>query len=99
MSIYDTQIEGIDGTPLDLASFKGQATLVVNVASRCGLTPQYEGLQRLHERYRGRGFSVLAVPCNQFGQQEPAPEAEIAEFCSSNYGVSFPLTAKKDVNG
>jgi glutathione peroxidase len=77
----------------------GRATLVVNVASRCGLTPQYEALQRLHERFEPQGFSVLGVPCNQFGEQEPGTPEEIAAFCSETYAVSFPLTAKVDVNG
>ena len=100
MGVYDLgAIEGIDGTPIDLARMQGQTTLVVNVASKCGLTPQYEALQRLHERFAPRGFSVLAVPCNQFGEQEPGSEEEIEDFCSSMYGVSFPISAKTDVNG
>jgi glutathione peroxidase len=97
--VYDVPIGGIDGRPLDLASLKGGPTLVVNVASRCGLTPQYAGLQRLYERFNDRGFTVLGVPCNQFGQQEPGTPEEIVEFCTTNYGVSFPLTEKIDVNG
>lgn len=84
---------------MDLGQFRGKTTLVVNVASKCGLTPQYEGLQRLHERFAGRGFSVLGVPCNQFGGQEPGSDQEIATFCSTNYGVSFPMTEKVEVNG
>jgi glutathione peroxidase len=100
MGVYDLgEIEGIDGRPIELARLKGEATLVVNVASKCGLTPQYAALQRLHVRFAQRGFTVLAVPCNQFGEQEPGSEEEIEEFCSSNYGVSFPITAKTDVNG
>lgn len=99
MAIYDKTISALDGSPLDLTDFKGKATLVVNVASRCGLTPQYEGLEKLHEQYRGRGFSVLGVPCNQFGQQEPGTSDEIATFCSTTYGVTFPMTEKVDVNG
>jgi glutathione peroxidase len=100
MGVYELgEIEGIDGRPIDLAQLKGQATFVVNVASNCGLTPQYAALQRLHERFAERGFSVLAVPCNQFGEQEPGSEEEIEDFCSSAYGVSFPIAAKTDVNG
>src|SRR4051794_22671369 len=99
MSIYDISMTSLDGKPLDLSQFKGQATLVVNVASKCGLTPQYEGLQALYDRYRDRGFSILGVPCNQFADQEPGAEEEIASFCSANYGVSFPLTSKVEVNG
>jgi glutathione peroxidase len=92
-------LSALDGTPLDLSQFKGKATLVVNVASRCGLTPQYAGLERLHERFKERGFSVLGVPCNQFGGQEPGTSEEIAAFCSSTYSVTFPMTEKLDVNG
>jgi glutathione peroxidase len=99
MAIYDTRISALDGSPLDLEDFKGKTTLVVNVASRCGLTPQYEGLEKLHEDYQDRGFSVLGVPCNQFGQQEPGTAEEIATFCSTTYGVTFPMTEKVDVNG
>ena len=99
MSIYEIPISTIEGGPLDLGQFRGRAVLVVNVASRCGLTPQYEALQRLHERFEARGFSVLGVPCNQFGEQEPGSEDEIADFCSQEYGVTFPLTAKVEVNG
>jgi glutathione peroxidase len=99
MSIYDVKISALDGSPLDLSGFDGKATLVVNVASKCGLTPQYTGLEELHERYRDRGFSVIGVPCNQFAGQEPGTAEEIATFCSTTYGVSFPLTEKVDVNG
>jgi glutathione peroxidase len=99
MAIYENTISALDGSPLDLSAFKGKATLVVNVASKCGLTPQYEGLEKLHEQYKDRGFSVLGVPCNQFGQQEPGSSEEIATFCSTTYGVTFPLTEKVDVNG
>ena len=99
MSIYDLQLSALDGAVLNLVQFSGQATLVVNVASACGLTPQYEGLQRLHERFEPRGLTVLGVPCNQFGEQEPGAPEEIAAFCSETYAVSFPLTAKLDVNG
>jgi glutathione peroxidase len=99
MSIYDVEIALLDGTPFDLAALRGKAVLVVNVASQCGLTPQYDGLQRLHERYKDRGFSVLGVPCNQFGEQEPGDSGEIANFCSDSYTVTFPLTEKLEVNG
>lgn len=99
MSLLDTPIAALDGAPLDLAALSGRTVLVVNVASRCGLTPQYTGLEELQERYADRGFTVLGVPCNQFGGQEPGTPAEIATFCSATYGVSFPLTEKVDVNG
>jgi glutathione peroxidase len=97
--IYDVQIADLNGKPLDLAQFRGTVALVVNVASRCGLTPQYAVLEQVHERYADRGFSVLGVPCNQFGGQEPGTADEIAEFCSATYGVTFPLTEKIEVNG
>ena len=99
MGVYDLQLLALDGRVLELAEFSGRAALVVNVASRCGLTPQYEALQRVHERFEPRGFSVIGVPCNQFGEQEPGSPQEIAAFCSGEYAVSFPLTAKLDVNG
>ncbi|MDX6234126.1 MAG: glutathione peroxidase [Nocardioidaceae bacterium] len=99
MSIYDVPINRLDGTPADLKEYDGKAVLVVNVASKCGLTPQYEGLERLHESLSGRGFAVLGVPCNQFMGQEPGTPEEIAAFCSTTYGVTFPLTEKIDVNG
>jgi glutathione peroxidase len=87
------------GDPLDPTELDGRAVLVVNVASRCGLTPQYTGLERLQERYGARGLTVLGVPCNQFGEQEPGSAEEIQTFCSTTYGVSFPMTDKLDVNG
>lgn len=104
MSISDVRIAPLSsdqaaGGPANLAPQPGVATLVVNVASRCGLTPQYEGLERLQERFADRGFTVLGVPCNQFAGQEPGTAEEIAEFCSATYGVSFPLTEKVEVNG
>jgi len=100
MSIFDgIQLAALDGSPLDLAQFRGKATLVVNVASFCGLTPQYAGLEQLQQRFAADGFSVLGLPCNQFGAQEPGTPQEIATFCSTNYGVTFPLTEKVDVNG
>lgn len=97
--IYDLTLETLAGGNLDLAAFRGTPTLIVNVASQCGLTPQYEGLQALYERYRSSGLNVVGVPCNQFGEQEPGSPDEIATFCSTNYGVTFPLTAKLEVNG
>jgi glutathione peroxidase len=99
MAIYDLTPAALDGGPLDVDQLKGKATLIVNVASRCGLTPQYETLEKLQEEYQDRGFTVLGVPCNQFGQQEPGSPDEIATFCSTTYGVTFPLTEKIDVNG
>ena len=99
MSLYDIPLRSLRGEPTSLAEHKGKALLVVNVASKCGLTPQYEGLERLHERYADRGFSVLGIPCNQFGGQEPGSPDEIATFCSTTYGVTFPLTEKVEVNG
>ncbi|MDQ1741001.1 MAG: glutathione peroxidase [Pseudonocardiales bacterium] len=106
MSISDVQIAPLtpdtDGTgdaDTNLAPQPGVTTLVVNVASRCGLTPQYEGLERLQKRFADRGFTVLGVPCNQFAGQEPGSSEQIAEFCSTTYGVSFPLTEKVEVNG
>ena len=98
-AIYDIPIHTLQGQPSSLAAHKGKALLLVNVASRCGLTPQYEGLQRLQDNYGARGFSVLGFPCNQFLEQEPGTSGEIAEFCSVNYGVTFPLFEKIEVNG
>ncbi|HEY4917425.1 MAG TPA: glutathione peroxidase [Solirubrobacteraceae bacterium] len=98
MAIFEN-LSTLSGTPLDEASLQGRAVLVVNVASRCGLTPQYTGLEQLQERYGDRGFTVLGVPCNQFGEQEPGSAQEIQTFCSTTYGVSFPMTEKLDVNG
>jgi glutathione peroxidase len=92
-------LRGIDGQPLDPAHLDGKALLVVNVASKCGLTPQYEGLERLQARFGEAGFTILGVPCNQFAGQEPGTPEEIQQFCSATYGVSFPLTEKLDVNG
>ena len=89
----------IDGQEVDLSTYAGQVVLVVNTASECGLTPQYQGLQALHEAYADRGFTVLGFPCDQFGHQEPGEEAEIATFCERNYGVTFPMFSKFDVNG
>src|SRR4051794_556299 len=99
MSIYDVDIATLDGQPGNLNAYKGKAVLVVNVASKCGLTPQYTGLENLQKRYGDRGFTVLGVPCNQFGAQEPGSPEEIQTFCSTTYGVTFPMTEKVDVNG
>lgn len=99
MTIYDKAIAALDGSDLDLGAYRGKAVLVVNVASRCGLTPQYAGLEHLQERFGDRGFTVLGVPCNQFGAQEPGTAEEIETFCSTTYGVTFPMTEKVDVNG
>ena len=100
MSLLDTPIARLDGTPSSLAELAGdRATLLVNVASMCGLTPQYAGLEQLHDQYSDRGFAVVGVPSNQFGGQEPGTSAEISEFCSATYGVTFPMTEKVDVNG
>ena len=99
MSIYDTEITTLDGAPLDLSAYQGRSVLVVNVASKCGLTPQYTGLEALQQKYADRGFTVLGVPCNQFAGQEPGSAEEIQTFCSTTYGVTFPLTEKVDVNG
>jgi glutathione peroxidase len=99
MTIFDVDMDALAGGPAELDRYRGSAVLVVNVASRCGLTPQYAGLQELYDRYADRGLVVLGVPCNQFGGQEPGSADEIADFCSANYGVSFPLTEKADVNG
>ncbi|GAA4144837.1 glutathione peroxidase [Actinomadura keratinilytica] len=99
MSVYDVEIGGLRGGSADLRQYRGKAVLIVNVASKCGLTPQYAGLERLQKRYADRGFTVLGVPCNQFMGQEPGTPEEIAEFCSATYGVTFPLTEKVEVNG
>jgi len=99
MAITQMGISALDGSPLDLEQFEGKAILIVNVASKCGSTPQYAGLEEIHRRYKDRGFSVLGVPCNQFGNQEPGSPEEIVAFCSTTYGVTFPLTEKVDVNG
>lgn len=99
MAIYDHEISALDGSPLDLHQFEDKALLIVNVASKCGLTPQYTDLVKLHQEYGPRGFSVVGVPCNQFMGQEPGSAEEIQEFCSTTYGVDFPLLAKAEVNG
>jgi glutathione peroxidase len=99
MTVWDTNIAALDGSPFDLSGLAGEAVLVVNVASRCGLTPQYEGLEALQKRFADKGFTVLGVPCNQFAGQEPGTADEIQTFCSTTYGVTFPLTEKIEVNG
>jgi glutathione peroxidase len=99
MSIYDPPLHSLAGDPTSLGDYRGKALLVVNVASQCGLTPQYEGLERLQKTYGDKGFTVLGFPCNQFGEQEPGTSEEIATFCSTTYGVTFPLFAKVEVNG
>jgi glutathione peroxidase len=98
-TVYDFSAKSLTGQDKALSDFRGQALLIVNVASRCGFTPQYEGLEELQEAYEQRGFSVLGFPCNQFGHQEPGDEAEIERFCTLNYDVTFPMFAKIEVNG
>ena len=98
-SFHDFTVKTIDGKQKSLKDFSGQPVLVVNVASECGLTPQYTGLEKLYKEYKDRGLVVLGLPCNQFGAQEPGTEAQIQQFCQVNYGVDFPLTAKVEVNG
>ncbi len=99
MAIYDTDIAALDGGANPLDALNGKVTLIVNVASKCGLTPQYEQLEAIHEQFTDRGFSVLGVPCNQFMEQEPGSAEEIQTFCSTTYGVTFPMTEKIEVNG
>ena len=99
MALYDIPIHTLQGDDTKLGDYKGKTLLLVNVASKCGLTPQYEGLERLQKTYEGRGFSVIGFPCNQFMGQEPGTSEEIAQFCSATYGVTFPLMEKIDVNG
>jgi glutathione peroxidase len=99
MSIYDPSLHALDGAPTSIGDYRGKALLVVNVASKCGLTPQYEGLERLQKTYGDKGFTVLGFPCNQFGEQEPGSSEEIATFCSATYGVTFPMFEKVEVNG
>ena len=98
-SIYDFTATGIDGQPVPLSQFKGQALLVVNTASACGFTPQFAGLEALHKSYGAKGLAVLGFPCNQFGAQDKGSNSEIASFCQLNYGVSFPMLGKIEVNG
>ncbi|MCC3246208.1 glutathione peroxidase [Methylocystis sp. WRRC1] len=98
-TLYDIEATTIDGATRSLRDYAGKALLVVNVASRCGFTPQYKGLEALYRKFADRGFVILGFPCNQFGAQEPGSESEIAAFCSTNYDVTFPMFAKIDVNG
>jgi glutathione peroxidase len=98
-SIYDFSAHTLDGKPVSLKEYAGKVLLVVNTASKCGFTPQYEGLEALHQKFRDRGLEVLGFPCNQFGAQEPGTADEIGSFCQKNYGVSFPMFEKIDVNG
>src|SRR5215203_4161463 len=99
MNVYDIDLVTIDGKPQRMDVYRGKTLLIVNVASQCGFTPQYAGLQALYDKFRARGFVVLGFPCNQFGSQEPGGEAEIEEFCARNYGVTFPIYQKIEVNG
>jgi len=98
-SVHDFTVDDIHGTPVPLDRYKGEVLLIVNVASQCGFTPQYKGLEALQKRFHGRGFDVLGFPCNQFGGQEPGTESEIASFCETSFGVTFPMFSKVDVNG
>ncbi|MGV3499634.1 MAG: glutathione peroxidase [Hydrogenophaga sp.] len=98
-SVYDFEAQSIDGQTVPLSRFRGQALLIVNTASACGFTPQFAGLEKLHETYGAHGLVVLGFPCNQFGSQDPGSNEQIASFCQRNYGVSFPMMAKIDVNG
>ena len=98
-SIYDFTVNDIHGKPVKLDRYRDRVMLVVNTASNCGFTPQYKGLEALYEKFHGKGLEILGFPCNQFGGQEPGSEQEIAQFCELNYGVTFPLFAKVDVNG
>lgn len=99
MNIYNCDIKTMDGQDKFLVDYKGKILLIVNTASKCGFTPQYQGLEDLYRRYKDRGFVVLAFPCNQFGHQEPGSESEIQQFCTTRYDVSFPVFAKIEVNG
>ena len=98
-SVYDFEAKDISGKDIALSAFKGQVMLVVNTASKCGFTPQFGGLEALHNTYAAKGLAVLGFPCNQFGAQDPGSDSEIASFCQMNYGVSFPMMSKIDVNG
>lgn len=98
-SVYDFDAVDIKGNPVSLADYRGKVLLIVNTASKCGFTPQFAGLEQLHEKYRDQGLAVLGFPCNQFGSQDPGSNDDIASFCQMNYGVSFPMFAKIEVNG
>ena len=97
--VYDFEVNLLNGDLVKLSEYRGKALLIVNTASRCGFTPQYSGLEKLYDKFKVRGLEILGFPCNQFGKQEPGSSAEIAEFCSVNYGVTFPMFEKIDVNG
>jgi glutathione peroxidase len=99
MNAYDFTAQTLDGSPAPISDYKGRVLLVVNTASKCGFTPQYEGLEALYRKYDGRGLTILGFPCNQFGHQEPGDESEIANFCSTTYDVTFPMMHKIEVNG
>ena len=99
MSVYDYSAKTLDGQDVNLADYRGQVLLIVNTASKCGFTPQFEGLEALYRQYKDRGLTILGFPCNQFGAQEPGNAVEIASFCSLTYDVTFPMLAKIDVNG
>ena len=98
-SVYDFEVKRLNGESVKLSEYRGKVLLIVNTASECGFTPQYGGLEKLYGKFQGRGLEILGFPCNQFGKQEPGSSAEIAEFCSVNYGVTFPMFEKIDVNG
>ncbi|MGX4642888.1 glutathione peroxidase [Massilia sp. SYSU DXS3249] len=99
MDVFDFTAALLDGTPIDLSRYRGKVLLIVNTASECGFTPQYQGLEQVYQQFRERGVEVLGFPCNQFGKQEPGDAAQIGAFCEKNFGVSFPLFAKVEVNG
>ena len=99
MSIYDFKVQAGDGSQVDLGDHRGQVLVIVNTASKCGFTPQFAGLEALYQQYKDRGVTVIGFPCNQFGNQDPGTNEEIAEFCQVNYGVTFPMMAKVDVKG
>jgi len=99
MNLQDISLQTIDGQPQSMADYQGKALLVVNLASKCGFTPQYTGLEELHQRYKDKGLVIMGFPCDQFGNQEPGDEAEIQQFCSLTYDVTFPMFAKVNVNG
>lgn len=99
MSLYDISVKNIKGEDISLKAFEGKTLLIVNTASKCGFTPQYEGLEALYKEYQKKGVEILGFPCNQFGKQEPGNDEEISSFCELNYGVSFPMFSKIDVNG
>jgi glutathione peroxidase len=98
-NIYDYSVNSLNGAPVDLGSYRGKVLLIINTASNCGFTPQYKGLEAVYQQFKDKGVEVLGFPCNQFGSQEPGSSDEISAFCEKNYGVTFPLFAKIDVNG